>query len=284
MMRTLALLAVMSMPAYAAEADAAAAAPAAAPAATAPAAVAAPAAAEATAAPAASAAPAQSAAPAAARASAAPRAPRAPATLKTDEQKTLYLLGASLGQNIEVFSLKPEEAEFVKMGLDDYIAGKPLRVDAQAYNPKISALAKSRMDAKLAPERKKSAEYAEKAAKEKGAQRTSSGLVIIPIKEGTGASPKASDRVKVHYHGTTTDGKVFDSSVERKEPATFALSGVIPCWTEGVQKLKVGGKAKLVCPSSIAYGDQGMPPRIAGGATLVFEVELLEIVTDAEKK
>jgi FKBP-type peptidyl-prolyl cis-trans isomerase len=82
----------------------------------------------------------------------------------------------------------------------------------------------------------------------------------------------------VHYHGTLTNGKVFDSSVERKEPATFPLNGVIPCWTEGVQKMKVGGKSKLVCPSELAYGERGAPPDIGPGATLVFDVELLEIV------
>ena len=84
--------------------------------------------------------------------------------------------------------------------------------------------------------------------------------------------------MKVHYHGTLTDGTVFDSSVQRGEPATFPLDGVIPCWTEGVQKMKVGGKAKLVCPSAAAYGDRGQPPNIRPGAVLTFEVELLEIV------
>src|SRR5581483_6942048 len=102
-----------------------------------------------------------------------------------------------------------------------------------------------------------------------------SGLVLVPMKDGSGESPKPTDRVKVHYHGTLIDGKVFDSSVQRGQPATFGLNQVIPCWTEGVQKLKVGGKAKLVCPSDIAYGDSGRPPQIPGGATLVFEVELL---------
>jgi FKBP-type peptidyl-prolyl cis-trans isomerase FkpA len=97
------------------------------------------------------------------------------------------------------------------------------------------------------------------------------------VRVGTGASPKASDTVKVNYRGTLLNGTEFDSSYKRNQPATFPLANVIPCWTEGVQKMKVGGKAHLVCPSGIAYGDRGSPPTIPGGATLIFEIELLEI-------
>jgi FKBP-type peptidyl-prolyl cis-trans isomerase len=119
--------------------------------------------------------------------------------------------------------------------------------------------------------------YLDKAAAEKGAERTASGMVYTSLKEGTGESPKATDTVKVNYEGKLTDGKVFDSSYKRGQPVEFPLNQVIPCWTEGVQKMKVGGKARLVCPSGIAYGDAGRPPVIPGGATLVFEVELLEV-------
>jgi FKBP-type peptidyl-prolyl cis-trans isomerase FkpA len=108
--------------------------------------------------------------------------------------------------------------------------------------------------------------------------KTSSGLVITMQKEGTGASPKNSDTVKVHYRGTLTDGKEFDSSYGRGQPATFPLNRVIPCWTEGLQLMKLGGKAKLVCPSSLAYGNRGVPGVIPPDSTLIFEVELLEIV------
>ena len=108
--------------------------------------------------------------------------------------------------------------------------------------------------------------------------RTSSGIVITTLKEGTGASPKSTDTVKVHYRGTLLDGKEFDSSYGRGQPATFPLNRVIPCWTEGVQKIKLGGKSKLVCPSKLAYGSQGVPGTIPPDSTLIFEVELLEIV------
>lgn len=115
------------------------------------------------------------------------------------------------------------------------------------------------------------------AAKEAGAVVTPSGLVYRALKDGTGASPSASDKVKVHYRGTFPDGKEFDSSYKRNEAIEFPLNGVIPCWTEGVQRMKVGGKAKLTCPASIAYGARGAGGVIPPNATLLFEVELLGI-------
>ena len=115
------------------------------------------------------------------------------------------------------------------------------------------------------------------ASKEAGAKVTASGLVYRSLKDGTGDSPKATDKVKVHYKGTFPDGKEFDSSYKRNEPTEFPLNGVIPCWTEGVQLMKIGGKAKLTCPSAIAYGQRGAGGVIPPNATLVFEVELLAI-------
>ena len=115
------------------------------------------------------------------------------------------------------------------------------------------------------------------AAKETGAVVTASGLVYLSLKDGTGASPTANDKVKVHYRGTFPDGKEFDSSYKRGEPIEFPLSGVIKCWTEGVQRMKVGGKAKLTCPAAIAYGARGAGGVIPPNATLLFEVELLAI-------
>ena len=118
---------------------------------------------------------------------------------------------------------------------------------------------------------------AAKAAKEPGAVVTASGLVYKSLKDGSGASPKASDTVKVHYKGTFPDGKEFDSSYKTGGPAEFPLNGVIKCWTEGVQMMKIGGKAKLTCPGEMAYGSRGLPGVIPPNATLVFEVELLGI-------
>ena len=122
------------------------------------------------------------------------------------------------------------------------------------------------------------ADFAEKAAKEKGALKTSSGLVYRSLQEGTGEKPSTSSTVKVNYKGTFVDGKVFDASERHGGPATFPLNRVIPCWTEGVALMKVGGKARLVCPPAIAYGARGAPGAVPPNSTLVFEVELLGIV------
>ena len=172
----------------------------------------------------------------------------------------------------------------VKTGLTDGVLKRTPKVNMQEVMPKVQQLQQTRMAAGSEVEKKAGADFLAKAAAEKGVVKTDSGLVYSTIKEGNGASPKATDTVKVHYQGTLVDGTVFDSSVQRGQPVTFPLNGVIPCWTEGVQKIKVGGKGRLVCPSQIAYGDQGRPPKIKPGATLIFEVELLGIETPAEGK
>ncbi len=198
--------------------------------------------------------------------------------LATDEQKTLYALGLAIAQNLAPFALSPADLEVVKAGLTDGLASKDTKVDLKTYGPRIAELRNARLTAAAVPERKAGQAFVDKAAAEKGASRTASGAIVSTLKPGTGASPTAADKVKVHYHGTLTDGTVFDSSIQRGEPITFPLNGVIKCWTEGVQQMKVGGKSRLVCPADTAYGDRGAPPKIKPGATLVFDVELLEIV------
>ena len=200
----------------------------------------------------------------------------APAPLTTDEQKTVYALGLMMGQSISMFNLTPAELELVKRALSDAAAGKPA-VELSEWGPKIQPLATSRSAAVAVKEKASSAAYLAKCAAEPGAVKTESGMVYREVRAGSGASPKATDTVKVNYRGTLVNGTEFDSSYKRNEPAQFPLNGVIKCWTEGVQRMKVGGKSTLVCPSDLAYGDQGRPS-IPGGATLVFDIELLDIV------
>ena len=197
--------------------------------------------------------------------------------LQTDEQKTLYALGVAVSRGLMPFNLTEKDMPFVQQGLADGVLNHDKKVDLTTYGAKLDQLRQTRSAASAAGEKKASETFLAKAASAPGAVKTSSGLVYTEIKPGSGPSPTATDKVKVHYTGTLTDGTVFDSSVQRGQPASFPLNGVIKCWTEGLQKMKVGGKSKLVCPSDIAYGDDGRPPAIKPGATLVFEVELLEI-------
>jgi FKBP-type peptidyl-prolyl cis-trans isomerase FkpA/FKBP-type peptidyl-prolyl cis-trans isomerase FklB len=183
-----------------------------------------------------------------------------------------------LSRNLGSFALTEAELELVKAGLTDGVLNREKKIDLETFGPKLMELQKTRAAAVAAVEKKAGQAFLDKAATEKGAKKTASGLILSTLKAGSGEAPKATDRVKVHYHGTLTDGSVFDSSVQRAQPATFELNKVIPCWTEGVQLMRVGGKSRLVCPADLAYGDRGAPPRIKPGATLVFEIELLEIV------
>ena len=200
------------------------------------------------------------------------------AELANDEQKELYALGVAISQSLGDFALSESDLEIVKAGLSDGVLKRTLKVDMQTFKPKLQQLAQSRAGVVAEREKKAGAGFLAKAAAEPGAKKTASGAIVTTLKEGKGPSPKASDTVKVHYQGTLVDGTVFDSSLQRGQPATFPLANVIKCWTEGVQEIKVGGKSRLVCPANIAYGDRGSPPNIKPGATLVFEVELLEIV------
>jgi FKBP-type peptidyl-prolyl cis-trans isomerase FkpA/FKBP-type peptidyl-prolyl cis-trans isomerase FklB len=196
----------------------------------------------------------------------------------TDEQKTLYALGLAVNQSLSNFSLSEAEFEIVKSGITDGFLKRPPKVDLQAFGLKISELQQARALVIAEAEKKAGAAFLAKAAAESGAKKTESGAILKTIKEGSGAIPKVTDMVKVHYQGTLIDGTVFDNSTKLGEPAMMRVNEMSKCWVEGMQQIKVGSKSKLVCPSSLAYRDKGLPPLIKPGATLVFEIELIEII------
>lgn len=194
----------------------------------------------------------------------------------TDEQKAVYALGLMMQRSIEQFDLSAAELELIKRALADGAAGKP-GVNLADWEAKVQTLARDRGTRVVARQKAASLEYLARAATSAGAIRTESGLIYTELVAGAGVSPSAADSVKVNYRGTLISGAEFDSSYKRGEPAQFPVGGVIKCWTEGLQRMKAGGKARLVCPSDLAYGDRGNQA-IPGGAALIFEVELLEVI------
>ena len=205
-------------------------------------------------------------------------APAAASAPGSEEDKTLYALGLIVGNNLDKFTLTPAELLIVQRGIRDAALHNPALVELTDYGPKVNRFGRVRAQAQAAAEKDRGRAYAARLAGDPDTQVFASGLVLRTLTAGSGDTPKDSEQVKVNYRGTLTDGSEFDSSFKRNEPATFPLRNVIPCWTEGLQHMRVGGRARLVCPSSIAYGDGGRPPKIPGGATLTFEVELLAIV------
>ncbi|MEM1177526.1 MAG: FKBP-type peptidyl-prolyl cis-trans isomerase [Acidobacteriota bacterium] len=201
-------------------------------------------------------------------------------TAADDPAATFHGLGLMISQQLAPLGATDAELEQVIRGIREGLKGEA-EINPREIMPKVQKLAADR--AKKAGEAERvaaNAFLAEKAelAKTKGGVVTDSGLIYTELAAGTGDNPKPTDRVKVHYHGTLRTGEVFDSSRERGQPATFGLNQVIKCWTEGVAMMKPGGKAELVCPSDIAYGDRPAG-KIPPGAALVFEVELIEVVT-----
>jgi len=209
-------------------------------------------------------------------------------TPKTDDEKTLYAMGAIVSDRFgfQSFALTDQEFAMLKAGLEDGAQGKSKieQAELESLLPKIQEFATKRAEAGAARAKEEGTAYLAKVEKEKGAEKLPSGVIVKITKEGTGAQPVATDTVKVHYTGKLISGKQFDSSRDKKpdgsggEPIEFPLAGVIPCWSEGVQHLKVGAQAQLTCPSDLAYGPQGHPPEIPGNSTLIFDVELLDIV------
>ena len=198
--------------------------------------------------------------------------------LESDNDKVLYAMGLALSKNLAALGLTSEELTLVQAGLADGTLGLEPKVVLEEIAPQIPAMLRTRVAAQTEKEKEVGSAYRAEMAKEPGAVVKDSGLIYRELQAGTGASPAATDTAKLHYHGTLRDGTVFDSSRDRGEPATFSLQQVVPCFREGLQQMQVGGKAKLTCPPELAYGDRGSPPKIRAGATITFEVELLEII------
>jgi len=199
-------------------------------------------------------------------------------SIESERERTLYALGALMGRGLEPFALDAEELNVFYQGMRDEITGAELAVDVGAYQPKIRELQNERRAAAAAAEAAAAQAFLDAVATEEGVVRFDSGLLYEEREEGLGAAPEATSTVRVHYRGTLRSGREFDSSYARGQPAEFPLDRVIACWTEGLQKMKVGGKARFVCPGDLAYGPTGHPPSIPGNAVLSFDVELLAVV------
>ena len=200
-----------------------------------------------------------------------------PAEDLSEDEKTLYYMGVAMEQSLGSFTLSDEELELVIRGLREGHAGEQLELEPATYHPKLQALGQQRIKEAAEAEKLKAHAFLAEAAQRKGAVRTESGLIYTEITPGSGDSPGPTDTVKVQFHGTLRDGTVFVSSERRGAPFEFPLDGVIPCWSEGVGMMKVGGKSSIICPPEIAYGEPGKPPTVPGNAAVSFEFELLEI-------
>jgi len=193
-----------------------------------------------------------------------------------DEKEALYAAGAIQGKKFSSLHLSAKELEIVERGFRDAASSRKLMLrddDLEEWGPKVDAVLGRRTNPAVAAEKDRGRKVAQKMAKERGATSLPSGVVVVTEQPGNGPQPGLGDRVRVKYEGRLVDGSVFDEN----EGVEFPLNQVIQCWKEGVQRIKVGGKARLVCPSDTAYGNQGRPPQIPPGATLIFTVELLGI-------
>ena len=220
-------------------------------------------------------------------------APTAPG-LQTDKDKISYSMGFDIGRKIgkdfKANGVDMDPAVFAQ-GIKEGLSGlKPTLTEdemkkvMEAFRKQMIADAPKKAAEQAAKNKKDGEDFLAANGMKPGVTTTKSGLQIKVIKEGTGDTPKPTDTVKTHYHGTLIDGTVFDSSVERNEPVTFPVKGVIPGWTEALQLMKVGEKAQLFIPSDLAYGEDGSPPDIGPNSALVFEIELLGIEKPAPKK
>jgi len=203
--------------------------------------------------------------------------PPVPTSLKTQLDSMSYAIGCSVAQFYQQQGITNFNAALVSKGLSDATNQKPLLTEEQ-INMSITNYLQKIKEEKSAGNKKIGKEFLAENSKKAGVVTLPSGMQYLVVKEGTGAKPTLTDKVKCHYHGTLIDGKVFDSSVDRGQPIDFPVNGVIKGWTEALQLMPVGSKWKLFIPSDLAYGDNQAGPSILPGSTLIFDVELIEIV------
>jgi FKBP-type peptidyl-prolyl cis-trans isomerase len=205
-------------------------------------------------------------------------------SLKTEKDRHSYMVGMMYGRQLQEIKDDVDLAMLQKGLADTFAGGATLLTEEEMqqafteFNQKVQTARAERQQKAAGENLKKGEEFLAKNKTAEGVKTTESGLQYQVIKEGSGPKPKANDQVKVHYVGTTIEGKKFDSSIDRGQPATFPLNGVIAGWTEALQLMPVGSKYKLYIPGSLAYGERGSPPNIGPNEVLVFEVELLEIL------
>ncbi len=197
--------------------------------------------------------------------------------LETELDSVSYGIGISIAKNLQKDGLDNIDVDLLSKGLNDVFQENDLKVSQEEAMAVIQAYVGKAQEKKMAAAKEEGAKFLEENAKNEGVVVLPSGLQYMVLEEGDGPKPTGEDKVTTHYHGTLLDGTVFDSSVERGEPVSFAVNGVIPGWTEALQLMSVGSKWKLFIPSDLAYGDRGAGGQIGPNETLIFEVELISI-------
>ncbi len=206
-----------------------------------------------------------------------PKAASGPA-LTTEKENILYVMGVLLGRPVSVLGLSEAELALVQQGLTDSAGGKPLRASPDTWAPKIPEFTKQRLAEVAAVEKKKSLPFFEKEAAQPGTLRQPSGYLFREISPGRGGGPAPNGKVLVRYTGTLGDGTVFDSTTRIGRPVVLNLGEMMPCLKDALTLMKVGGRARVVCPSELAFGENGHPPYVKPGATVAFDLELVDLV------
>jgi len=192
------------------------------------------------------------------------------------EDRAIYTMGIALARDLETMQLTQDEIALLKRGLDDHYARKPRgRYEQELRN--LKSFQRARVQLAIQKEKADSDEFVQERLETESAQKTLSGMVFVKLVDGTGTSPTTEDIVTYHYHGTLRDGTIFDSSMDRGQSVVAPVAGLQPCLFEGLQRMKVGGRARFYCPSELGFDDRGLEPFVKPGAALVYEVQLLEI-------